>query len=170
MDLVSKLDTIDSNSYCPNASTPLFDAMGFSLTKLKNELKSKDNFNVLVTILTDGEENASKEYSGTAIKKLIDELSEGNWTFTYIGTDHDVEKMAANLSIVNTMSFPKNPLGITNMFDEEFKGRVKYSESLRSGTNYKENYFNNENKKSTTTENEKPKTTTSLWKRIIGKK
>ena len=53
----------------------------------------------MVTILTDGEENASKKYSGIAIKKMIELLSEGNWTFTYIGTDHDVEKFASNMSI-----------------------------------------------------------------------
>jgi hypothetical protein len=30
------------------------------------------------------------------------------WTFTYIGTDHDVEKFAASISITNTMYFQKN--------------------------------------------------------------
>lgn len=172
MDSVSKLNTIDSSSYSPNATTPLFDAMGFSLTKLKNELQSKANFNVLVTILTDGEENASKEYSGTAIKKLIDELSEENWTFTYIGTDHDVEKMAANLSIKNTMSFDKNTVGITNMFDEEFKGRVRYSENLRSGINTKVNYFDesNESINAKVDKNENQPLISKLWERVTGKK
>ena len=94
MDDVSKLNTIDSSNYRPYSMTPLYDAMGFGFTKLKTELESQTDYNVLVTILTDGEENASKEYTGTVIKNMIEELSEGNWTFTYIGTDHDVEKMA----------------------------------------------------------------------------
>lgn len=72
--------------------TPLYDAIGFSVSKLKQELASKTNYNVLVTILTDGAENNSKEYTRETIKKMSDELSEDNWTFTYIGTDHDVEK------------------------------------------------------------------------------
>ena len=43
---------------------------------------------------------------------MSDELSEDNWTFTYIGTDHDVEKKALSLSIKNTMNFDKNKDGI----------------------------------------------------------
>ena len=50
---------------------------------------------------------------------MIEELSEGNWTFTYIGTDHDVEKIATNLSIKNSMVFEKNVEGIKTMFEEE---------------------------------------------------
>ena len=172
MDEVSKLNTIDSSNYKPDAITPLYDAMGFSFTKIKQLLELKTNYNVLVTILTDGEENASKEYSGIAIKTMIEELSEGNWTFTYIGTDHDVEKMAANLSIKNSMVFAKNADGIKSMFEEEYNGRRRYSKNLREGINFKENYFDelenfldgNENSISKTN----PKRA-SLWDKIIGK-
>ncbi len=41
--------------------------------------------------------------------KLVEELSMKNWTFTYIGTDHDVESFAISVSISNTMTFEKNP-------------------------------------------------------------
>lgn len=53
----------------PDSLTPLFDAMGFSINKLKKLLEGQSDYNVLVTILTDGEENASKEFSGADIKK-----------------------------------------------------------------------------------------------------
>nr|MBP9849949.1 VWA domain-containing protein [Flavobacterium sp.] len=86
-----KIITINKNNYNPESSTPLFDAMGFSILKLKHYLSDKNNYSVLVTILTDGEENASKEFSLIAIKRLIEELKSENWTFTYIGTEHDVD-------------------------------------------------------------------------------
>ena len=131
IDPVEKLEEIDKKRYIPNASTPLYDAMGFSFAKMKQVLNSKKNYNVLVTILTDGEENASKEYNGQAIKGIIEELKLNGWTFTYIGADHDVESFALKISITNTLFFDKNEKGIKNMFEKEKSARERYSEKLR---------------------------------------
>ena len=73
---VEKLELIDKNKYLPNASTPLYDAIGFSFNKLKPVVEKHEHYNVLVTILTDGLENASKEHSGREVKKMIDELKD----------------------------------------------------------------------------------------------
>jgi hypothetical protein len=72
---------------------------------------------------------------------MIEELNEGNWIFTYIGTDHDVEKMATNLSIKNSMSFYKNIDGIDTMFANEFQSRRVFSKNIREKNDFKENYF-----------------------------
>jgi uncharacterized protein YegL len=172
MDDVSKLNTIDSSNYKPDAMTPLYDAIGFSFTKLKKELELHTNYNVLVTILTDGEENDSKEYSGAVIKNMIEELSEGNWTFTYIGTDHDVEKMASNLSIKNSMVFEKNVDGIKTMFEEEYDSRKRYSSNIREKKDFKDNYFKKVEQYLNENEKYDPKTNpkkASLWDKITGK-
>jgi hypothetical protein len=137
----NKLKNIDDESYNPDATTPLFDAMGFSINKLKNSLQEQTDYNVLVTIMTDGEENASKEFSGYDIKKLVEELKENRWTFTYIGTDHDVEKIASSLSINNTMMFEKNEEDIKNMFTREQNARFNYSKKIRFNENTSANYF-----------------------------
>ncbi len=141
IDPASKLKQIDDKVYKPDASTPLFDAMGFSINKLKQSLQGQTDYNVLVTILTDGEENASKEFSGNDIKKLVEELKQNRWTFTYIGTDHDVEKIALSLSINNTMIFSKSEAGIKNMFMKEQSARAKYSQKIRSNEDTTSNYF-----------------------------
>jgi Mg-chelatase subunit ChlD len=131
IDPVEKLELINDSRYVPEASTPLYDAMGFSFAKLRQVLENVKDYNVLVTIMTDGEENASKEYTGIAIKKLIEELKLNRWTFTYIGADHDVEKFALSISITNTMSFQKNDADMKDMFDKEKSARVKYSQKIR---------------------------------------
>lgn len=64
--------------YMPNSCTPLYDAMGESLSKLKKHVGDDDV--VLVTIITDGYENASREYSGHDIKRLVAELKEKGWS------------------------------------------------------------------------------------------
>jgi uncharacterized protein YegL len=141
---VAKLDQIDGKKYQPDSLTPLFDAMGFSLTRLRQEVQSYPDYNVLVTILTDGMENDSKEYNGLAIKKLVDELSLQNWTFTYIGANHDVVEFAATISISNTMSFQANEADMKNMFAKESKARMKYSENIKLKKDIRFNFYDDD--------------------------
>lgn len=136
-----KLDQIDDKSYQPTANTPLYDAMGFSINKLKQSLQGQSDYNVLVTILTDGEENASSEFSENDIKMLVEELKQNKWTFTYIGTDHDVEKVAFSLSIKNTLVFEKNEENIKKMFERERSARMRHFTKRFAGGDTDSNYF-----------------------------
>jgi len=141
IDPVSQLTQIDNKRYHPDASTPLYDAMGFSFCKLRQVVENLPDYNVLVTILTDGEENASVEYDGNAIKKLIEELKLNRWTFTYIGADHDVEKFAATISITNTMFFMKDEADMKNMFLKEQSSRRNYSQNIREKKDTGDNFY-----------------------------
>jgi hypothetical protein len=143
-DPVSKLTEIDMKKYQPNSLTPLFDAMGISITQLKHHVQEIANFNVLVTILTDGEENNSKEYNAHSIKRIIDELSMGNWTFTYIGANHDVVDFALKISITNTMSFQANEADMKLMFEREKKARVAYSRKIRDNVDFKNKFYDDD--------------------------
>ena len=144
IDPASKLEQIDANRYRPDASTPLYDAMGFGISKLRQFLQNQTDYNVLVTILTDGEENASREYSGSRIRQLIQELKLHNWTFTYIGTDHDVERTALSISITNTMTFQKNEAGMKEMFSKEKSSRSRYSQKIKDGETTEANFYEDE--------------------------
>ena len=141
MEPAAKLEMIDGSKYQPNYSTPLYDAMGVSMTKLKHSLDNQTDYNVLVTVLTDGEENASKEYNGVAIKKMVEELKHAGWTFTYIGTDHDVESFAVNISINNVMNFRKNSQDINRMFSDEKAARAGYSSKIRNNMPTEDDFY-----------------------------
>jgi len=138
---VKNLALIDGQKYRPDASTPLFDAIGFSLNNLVREVEQYKDYNVLVTILTDGEENASTEFSGLAIKRMIDELSLKNWTFTYIGANHDVADFALKISITNTMSYMADPVDMKRMFEREKNARMNYSEKIRNKEDFKNKFY-----------------------------
>ena len=88
---------------------------------MKEEVKDEDN--VLVTIITDGYENASREYSGKAIFQLIEGLKAKGWIFTYIGANQDVEKVASSMGIRNSLCFEATPEGIKEMFKMESESR-----------------------------------------------
>jgi uncharacterized protein YegL len=141
MDPAGALQEINKGTYHPQANTPLFDAMGFSIHKLDEELNGRSDYNVLVTILTDGEENASKQYDVRAVRKLVSAMEEKGWTFTYIGTDHDVDKMADALAIKNKMAFLKEEAHIRDMFMREREARERYSERMRSKEDLRDKYF-----------------------------
>ena len=141
-DEVASIKQINAKNYNPNFSTPLFDAMGFSITELKRELaEATGKVNVLVTIFTDGEENASREFNGAQIKALVDELGPMGWTFTYIGTDHDVYSVSMELNIHNVMSFDKSEAGIDQMLAKEKRARMKYSSDLSHNIQEADSYY-----------------------------
>lgn len=104
---------LTSEDYCPDCCTALYDAMGLSLNVLRPKVTENDR--ILVTVVTDGYENASKEYDGKAIKALIDELKGKGWVFAYIGANQDVEQVAATISITNTMTFRTTPKDTMDM-------------------------------------------------------
>ena len=110
---VDEVKELTAETYQPDCCTALYDAMGNSLNALRKKVAEDDK--VLVTVVTDGYENASKEYSGKAIKALVDELKGKGWVFAYIGANQDVEAVAATISITNVMQFDATPLGTAAM-------------------------------------------------------
>ena len=127
---VSGLAAIDKNSYNPDSMTPLYDAIALSVLKLRMDIAGVENTHVLVTILTDGLENHSKEFSGQQVKKIIDEQKALGWTFTYIGANHDVETTAAGISITNTIRFASDDASVNAYFAMEKKARANFSRKI----------------------------------------
>jgi uncharacterized protein YegL len=108
----SQVKELSPEDYVPNGGTPLYDAIGISVTNLKNKIQSKLNTgeaSALVVILTDGAENQSSvekwkdaDFSdqGKKIRNLITELSKSNlWTFTFIGANQDAVLTATKLGV-----------------------------------------------------------------------
>ena len=126
--------------YSPCGCTPLYDAIGEAVSKV-NALVEKDD-EVLVTIITDGYENASHEFTLQMVKNLIEKLKEQGWTFTLIGTDNlDVEGMAQSLSIEDHLAFKEDANGTAAMFDEERESRACFYEAVAKGTARKRGSF-----------------------------
>ena len=114
------------DDYEPCCCTPLYDAMGFTLTTMRNHVKKVDDAVVVVTIITDGYENASKEYTGMAVKKLVEELKSGGWTFTYMGANQDSVEVAFNLSIRNSRNFEATSGGTTQVMGKDTSTRMNF--------------------------------------------
>lgn len=119
---------ITKDQYRPKGSTPLYDAMGRSINELRPHVNAGDV--VLVTVITDGYENASREYDGKAIKSLVEAMKKEGWVFTYIGANQDVETVAASMSIDNRLAFEADDESTRAMFEHEKRSRNKFFSKL----------------------------------------
>ena len=138
------LRMLDKNDYCPNACTPLYDAIGKGISDIKKTFGNDEA--AIVTIITDGYENASREYSLKQITKLIDKLKKKNWTFAFIGTDNlDVESMAENFHINNHLVFSQDEDGTRDMFVKENRSRMMAYGCFSKDVSIEEDgYFNSD--------------------------
>lgn len=122
---VNEVKELTSREYRPCCCTPLYDAMGISINALYNAIKDKEDATAVVTVITDGYENASKEYSGKAIKALVERMkNEEGWNFAYIGTNQDVEATASSLNIDHHMSFRDDEAGMAEAWEKERKSKM----------------------------------------------
>ena len=108
--LADKTKDLKWKAYSPCAATPLYDAIGKGISKVNAQVEDGDH--VLVTIITDGYENCSTEWTLKMVRTLIEKLKKQNWTFTLIGTDNlDVEEMAHSFAIEEHMEFTQDAEG-----------------------------------------------------------
>lgn len=128
--LIEKVNNITLADYEPCCMTPLYDAIGNVCTRLHTTVKDDESASVAVTIITDGYENASREFSAKAIKALIEAYKQEGWMFAYIGADHDVESVAFNLSIDNTMTWEKTEEGTEEMAKIVNESRMQWADRV----------------------------------------
>lgn len=127
---IEKVNDITPSDYEPCCMTPLYDAIGNVCTRLHTTVKDDESASVAVTIVTDGYENASREFSAKAIKALIEAYKQEGWMFAYIGADHDVESVAFNLSIDNTMTWEKTEEGTEKMARIVNESRMQWADRV----------------------------------------
>ena len=101
------VNEIDSLTYKADGLTAMNDGIGTAITKVGEWLSNMDESERpsknLIVIMTDGAENASKEYDFKTIKEMIKHQEEKyNWSFIYMGTDlttkEDVDKLGIRMS------------------------------------------------------------------------
>ena len=131
---ISRVSDFNENDYKPTSGTPLYDAMGDSITNLCRYINEDDN--VLVTIITDGYENASVEWNHRRIFQLVEDLKKKNWLFTYIGANQDALAVARDMGIDNSMNFMADAVGTKKMFIKEKLSRRAFYSKLSKGKSF----------------------------------
>jgi len=102
---------LTTEKYKPEYMTALYDAIGFGIETQK---ESSSN-NVVFVVLTDGEENSSKKYKKTDIKKNIKEMEDLGWKFIYLGANQDAFLVGNDMGISKTETFEYTQDGLSNV-------------------------------------------------------
>jgi uncharacterized protein YegL len=126
---IDEVKELTREDYTACGCTALYDAMGEMISELKRKITPEDR--VLVTVITDGYENASVHWSGPQIKSLVEELRHKGWTFTYIGANQDVEAVAGSMGIRNSMAFEETDEGTMQMFKRESQARSRFLDNIK---------------------------------------
>lgn len=132
------------SDYMPRGCTPLYDAMGQSLTKLHAAIKGDVDASAVVTVLTDGLENASREWDAQSLRKLIEQLKEEGWSFSYMGSAHNVKEVTDLLSIENVVEFSHDQLGAAHTWGRERSSRRAYYQRMSEAYTMRERYSDDE--------------------------
>ena len=101
---IRAVSPITEKEYSVGGSTALLDAIGRTINKISNAQRhTADEFraeNVMFVIITDGEENASREYSSDKVKAQIQRQKEKyGWEFVFLGANIDAVETASRFGI-----------------------------------------------------------------------
>ena len=133
---VSKVKSMTKRDYQVDGCTALYDAIGNSILEMENHQSEK----ALFIIITDGYENASREFNKQKICDLIKKHDE--WEFIYIGADIDSYETGGEIGIShdNIANYRKNRKGLSKLFQAvgNFECSMMEEEKSFSKTHWKE--------------------------------
>lgn len=157
---VKEFVPLNDETYKPNGMTALNDAVGLAIDMLRERLKGReadDNIDVTVTVFTDGQENASKNYPGspnTTLKGLVKELEDTyKWSFAFVGGG-SLETVVAQAGLLginagSTVAYtvgaagPAGPVGAIG--DQMSMAKSMRSRSFSTGIKSTGDYFTSVN-------------------------
>lgn len=101
---IKEVSPITSKEYQVGGTTALLDAIGMTIYKVNHIQKDMNeeccSENVMFVIITDGEENSSREYSVERVKALIEQQKiKHEWEFVFLGANIDAVKAAGRFGI-----------------------------------------------------------------------
>lgn len=139
---LNAFENLTPSMYRPGGCTALLDAIGIAINQIRINNESQilnDEMSVVMVILTDGMENASREFTFHTIARTIKDLEETEkWTFTFLGADIDAFHTSKMLNIraENVVSFNKGDMN--EMMNDISNGMREYSESKSKGKTKKD--------------------------------
>jgi len=110
---LSFVKKLSDKNYSPRSMTPLWDAFGLAINEMEErDIKKKDK--VIISVLTDGHENASKEFTPDDVAKMIKEHKD--WAINFLGANMDAwgdVGRGLGMSLGSTLTFDQNDMSGT---------------------------------------------------------
>lgn len=139
---INDVADLDESSYVPRGSTALLDAVGRTVNTVGARLaaleEEKRPGQVIFLIITDGEENCSREFAAVKVKEMVKHQTETyNWTFVFMGGG-DIEsqqEQGRNFGVAsaNSYGYTNNPASTKALYSNLSKGVLRKRTAQAAG-------------------------------------
>ena len=135
-DVIWRQDIQDAPSYEMKAEgfTAYYDALGQSINRLGVELAAQPEHErpgqVIFYIITDGEDNSSREFTAANVKAMVEhQQSKYQWLFTFMAANIDAVTAAENIGIQKDNAVSYNTRSTSQVYQVASKSasRVRYA-------------------------------------------
>jgi uncharacterized protein YegL len=157
-----EVKNLDEASYNPQGTTNLYDAIGGVMMQINTQLaanKKADRDSVIITILTDGHENASRTFSDKIIKQMVEKAEGKNWGFMFLGANIDAFAAGGSLgfSVNNTMQYDTASMAGTMRSASAMTSRMKsaYASGMDTDMIYASTAFTDQERTSAVSKDDK---------------
>lgn len=125
---------LDYNTYCPDGMTALYDAVMHAIHATGQRLAGIPEADrpgkVMFVIMTDGQENSSKEFARNpqAVKaKIQHQETKYAWNFVYIGANQDAFAVGGEIGVRSSMiaNYKSSKVGTSEAFKDVSKGMLR---------------------------------------------
>jgi len=129
---IQNVHELNDSVYIPRGATALYDAMGKALddamARIQHEYTTPPR--VAVMIMTDGQENASKNYTKSRLEKFVEDLKKDQWQFIFMSSD-----LASFDKDLGTMTIGTMQIGHTSTVGSYYNATAQMSNSIRAYRN-----------------------------------
>ncbi len=132
---IQMVPDLTGQTYMPRASTPLYDAVGRGINDLKAGLGALPEAlrpkKIVMVIVTDGQENASREFTGAQVRKMIADAKVAGWQFVFLSADESAisDSSSLNIDASNAAFFKKSTAGSSEMWERVANRSVAFRRS-----------------------------------------
>ena len=135
---------ITERDYSPAGMTALLDAVGQAIRKIDNVMAhTAEDYRagkVQFVIITDGLENASKEYSAQRVKQMIrDRQDKDGWDFLFLGANMDAIAVAEDMGIQadRAVTAMADAPGVSLQYDAIADANVSFRQTRERSASWK---------------------------------
>lgn len=123
---------ITAETFVPRGMTALYDAIGKTLVEINPVADSKQ----VILIMTDGEENSSKEFNHASVKSIVEASQKKGWEIIFMGANIDAESVGGSFGIKagNSVTFAANAVGAMASYSSISTKMSSMRAAVSSGT------------------------------------
>ena len=140
---VKDVPELNKETFVPKGMTAMWDAIGATIdsvsTRLSKISAEEKPDKVVILVMTDGQENSSKEYNQSSVQSLIKKHKENDqWAFIFIGANIDVMATGGSMGVTmgNTRGYSGTSAGVSMAFATMSSSVKSFRSMSKNDVNY----------------------------------